>query len=59
VPVTALLARSGGGYELEVVEGAGRRRVPIEVGLYDDVTGRIEVEGADLAEGVRVEVPVE
>jgi hypothetical protein len=62
VPVTALLARHGGGYELAVLgagAGAAGRRVAVEAGLYDEVTGRIEVEGAGLAEGDRVQVPVE
>jgi len=59
VPVTALLARHGGGYEVELVEAGGRRRLPVEVGLYDEVTGRIEVDGAGLSEGLTVEVPVE
>ena len=60
VPVTALLARHGGGYDVEVVEGgAAARRVPVEVGLYDEVTGRVEVDGAGLAEGQTIKVPVE
>jgi peptidoglycan hydrolase-like protein with peptidoglycan-binding domain len=59
VPITALLARHEGGYEVEVVEAGGRRRVPVEAGLYDEVTGRIEVDGAGVSEGLTVEVPVE
>jgi peptidoglycan hydrolase-like protein with peptidoglycan-binding domain len=54
VPVTALLAESGGGYAVEVVDGAGRRRVPVRTGLTAD--GLIAVHG-DLREGQRVVVP--
>lgn len=57
VPVNALLARPGGGYAVDVVEGAGRRRVPVETGLFAD--GRVEVQGKglDLREGDEVVVP--
>jgi peptidoglycan hydrolase-like protein with peptidoglycan-binding domain len=59
VPVTALLARHGGGYDVELVEGGSGRTVPVEVGLYDEITGRVEVDGAGLAEGLTIKVPVE
>ena len=50
VPVTALLARSGGGYGLEVVAGDGTTSVvPVELGLFAD--GRVEVTGESIAEG--------
>jgi peptidoglycan hydrolase-like protein with peptidoglycan-binding domain len=55
VPITALLARPGGGHQ--VVLTTSRRTVPVQVGLFDDSTGVVEVRGAGLAEGVRVEVP--
>jgi peptidoglycan hydrolase-like protein with peptidoglycan-binding domain len=59
VPVTALLAKLGGGYQVRVVEPAGRRLVEVEPGLFDDTAGTVEVAGAGLSEGMRVEVPAE
>jgi peptidoglycan hydrolase-like protein with peptidoglycan-binding domain len=55
VPVAALLALTGGGYGLEVVEGTSRRIVPIEVGLFSG--GRVEVSGSGLSTGMTVGVP--
>ncbi|TDD63870.1 efflux RND transporter periplasmic adaptor subunit [Jiangella aurantiaca] len=50
VPVTALLAMSGGGYGLEVVAADGTTSVvPVELGLFAD--GRVEVTGDGIAEG--------
>jgi hypothetical protein len=57
VPVTALLARSGGGYQVRVRTKDGGRMVDVRPGLYDDATGAVEVAGAGLAEGMTVEVP--
>ncbi|MFG1690400.1 peptidoglycan-binding protein [Nonomuraea sp. NPDC049269] len=56
VPMTALLARPLGTYEVVVVEGGSRRRVPVETGLFDESTGMAEVTG-DLKPGMLVEVP--
>jgi hypothetical protein len=57
VPVTALLARSSGGYVVEVVGVGGTRRyVPVRTGLFDDASGLVEVSGA-LTPGQRVVVP--
>jgi multidrug efflux pump subunit AcrA (membrane-fusion protein) len=57
VPVTAIVGRSGGGFAVEVVRNGGRRDlVAVELGLFDDVAGRVQVEG-DLHEGDRVVVP--
>jgi peptidoglycan hydrolase-like protein with peptidoglycan-binding domain len=55
VPIVALLARPGGGHQ--VVLAPSRRAVPVQVGLFDDGAGVVEVSGAGLTEGVRVEVP--
>jgi hypothetical protein len=58
VPVAALLARSGGGYAVEVVS-AGRRNhlVPVSLGLFDDAEGLVQVTGSGLAAGQEVVVP--
>jgi multidrug efflux pump subunit AcrA (membrane-fusion protein) len=57
VPVAALLARSPGGYAVEIV-GAGntRRLVPVTVGIFNDNSGLVQVTGA-LTPGQRVVVP--
>jgi multidrug efflux pump subunit AcrA (membrane-fusion protein) len=56
VPVTALLARSPGGYVVEVVGPGGTRRyVPVTPGIFDDNTGLVQVTGA-LTAGQRVVV---
>ena len=57
VPVTALLARSGGGYAVEVVAaGARNHLVPVSLGLFDDADGRWPVTGSGLAAGQAVVV---
>jgi hypothetical protein len=57
VPVTALLAKVGGGYQVRVVTGGRTRLVDVQPGLYDDASGNIEVSGPGLTEGMTVEVP--
>jgi hypothetical protein len=58
VPVTALLAQSGGGYAVEVVGAGGTNHlVPVSLGLFDDADGLVQVTGTDLAAGQKVVVP--
>ncbi len=57
VPVTAIVGKSGGGFAVEVVRTGGRRElVAVELGLFDDAGGLVQVEG-DLHEGDQVVVP--
>jgi peptidoglycan hydrolase-like protein with peptidoglycan-binding domain len=58
VPVTALLARSGGGYAVEVVGARARNHlVPVSLGLFDDAEGLVQVTASGLAAGQEVVVP--
>jgi hypothetical protein len=58
VPVTALLARSGGGYAVEVVGSGGTDHlVAVSLGLFDDAHGLVQVTGSALAAGQEVVVP--
>jgi len=57
--VTALLARSDGGYAVEVAgagPGATNRLVPVSLGLFDDADGLVAVTGSGLAAGQAVVV---
>jgi hypothetical protein len=57
VPVTALVGSAKGGLAVEVVRpGGGRALVSVRLGLFDDASGRVGVEG-DLRAGDRVTVP--
>jgi hypothetical protein len=57
VPVDALLAQAGGGYAVEVVTGGRRHLVAVQLGLFDDADGLVQVTGAGLAAGQQVVVP--
>ncbi len=53
VPVVALLPRPGGGYQVRLSTGG---YVPVTPGLFDEVTGSVEVTG-ELTQGQLVQVP--
>ncbi|GAA1782106.1 peptidoglycan-binding protein [Agromyces lapidis] len=55
VPVTALLARTGGGFSVEVVTKGEVAAVPVELGLFAD--GLVEVTDGELEAGDEVVVP--
>jgi hypothetical protein len=58
VPVTALLAQSGGGYAVEVLAAGERNQlVPVSLGLFDDAEGLVQVTASALAAGQKVVVP--
>jgi len=57
VPVTALLAQSGGGYAVEVAgASASSHLVPVSLGLFDDADGLVQVTGSGLTAGQEVVV---
>ncbi|MBG0564079.1 HlyD family efflux transporter periplasmic adaptor subunit [Actinoplanes aureus] len=53
IPIAALLARSGGGYQVRL---AGGQIVAVEPGRFDESTGQVEITSG-LTEGQSVEVP--
>lgn len=55
VPVAALLARPEGGFAVEIVGDGRGHVVPVDTGLFG--SGRVEVKGDGIAEGVHVGVP--
>lgn len=55
VPISALTIGPAGAFAVVVVDGDGRRTVPVQTGLF--TSGRVEVSGDGIAAGVRVEVP--
>ncbi|MFC9848529.1 efflux RND transporter periplasmic adaptor subunit [Streptomyces sp. NPDC060223] len=58
VPVNSLLALLDGGYGVEVVGSGGERRlVPVELGMFDQDSGLVEVTGDGLKAGQRIVVP--
>jgi len=59
VPVNALLALANGGYAVEVVTAGVHRLVGVQVGLFDDAQGLVQVQGSGLAPGQRVVVPAQ
>ncbi|HEY3921078.1 MAG TPA: peptidoglycan-binding domain-containing protein, partial [Gaiellaceae bacterium] len=59
VPVDALLALASGGYAVERVTAGVHQLVAVNLGLFDDAEGFVQVTGSGLAPGQRVVVPAE
>jgi hypothetical protein len=60
VPVNALLALAKGGYALEGIGvGGAHELVAVNLGLFDDQDGLVQVTGSGLTAGQRVVVPSE
>jgi peptidoglycan hydrolase-like protein with peptidoglycan-binding domain len=58
VPVNALLALASGGYAVEVAGAGGARHlVGVQLGLFDDADGFVQITGTSLTSGTRVVVP--
>ena len=55
VPVNALVALAGGGYAVQVVQGRATHLTAVRTGLFGSTL--VQVSGAGLEPGVRVEVP--
>jgi len=55
VPVTALLAKAGGGYAVDKQVAGGVQRVPVQVGQFTD--GEVAVTSPQLKQGDKVVVP--
>ncbi|WP_248963736.1 peptidoglycan-binding protein [Sphaerisporangium perillae] len=55
VPVAALVALREGGFGVEVINGATSAYVPVKTGLF--ASGRVEVSGAGISEGMKVGMP--
>lgn len=55
VPVTALIARPGGGYAVSVVRDGRARELPVRPGLFAD--GYVELTGGGIRAGDRIQVP--
>jgi peptidoglycan hydrolase-like protein with peptidoglycan-binding domain len=57
VPVSALLAQTGGGYAVEVADARGNHLVAVSPGLFSDAEGLVQVTASGLTPGQRVVVP--
>jgi multidrug efflux pump subunit AcrA (membrane-fusion protein) len=57
VPISALLARPGGGYQVTVVNGGRTHNVTVVPGLFDDLDSEVAITGPGIVPGMRVEVP--
>jgi len=60
VPVNALLALANGGYAIEqIVSDGSHRLVAVELGLFDDSDGLVQVTGSGVTAGMQIVVPGE
>jgi peptidoglycan hydrolase-like protein with peptidoglycan-binding domain len=60
VPVNALLALASGGYAVEAVGAGGvHHLIGVQLGLFDDADGLVQVTETSLTSGTRVVVPSE
>jgi hypothetical protein len=57
VPISALLAGPGNGFQVTVVAGRTKRDVTVSAGLFDDIDGTVAITGRGIAPGTEVEVP--
>jgi peptidoglycan hydrolase-like protein with peptidoglycan-binding domain len=55
VPATALLATAGGGYAIEVLEGARRIELAVTPGMF--ANGYVQIEGSGVHDGLTVTEP--
>ena len=54
----ALLALAGGGYAIETVDARGSHHlVPVELGLFDDAGGQVQITSTGVRAGQRIVVP--
>jgi peptidoglycan hydrolase-like protein with peptidoglycan-binding domain len=56
-PISALLARPGGGYQVTVIRGGAQRDVTVQTGLFDDLSGTVAISGPGITAGTTVQVP--
>jgi hypothetical protein len=60
VPVSALLALASGGYAVEEIGAGGvHHLVAVQVGLFDDQSGDVQISGSGIEPGQRVVIPGE
>ena len=58
VPVTALLSLATGGYAIETVDASGTHHlVAVQLGLFDDAHGLVQVTGSGVHAGQKIVVP--
>ncbi|PGH51187.1 peptidoglycan-binding domain-containing protein [Streptomyces sp. Ru87] len=55
VPVSALVARPGGGYAVEAAGPDGTEYLPVELGMF--AAGKVEISGDGIEDGLSVGVP--